>query len=137
LLVLNDTKVFPARLRGVKASGGRVEVLLIEQSAAALALARGNLARLGAAPNIRLLAGDATRLGPARSAYDLIFLDPPYRSGLATPTLAALREGWLAEGARIVVELAAMDELPPSAGYALEQERRYGAARFVFLRPAA
>jgi len=30
LLVLNDTKVFPARLRGTKASGGRVEVLLIE-----------------------------------------------------------------------------------------------------------
>jgi S-adenosylmethionine:tRNA ribosyltransferase-isomerase len=31
LLVLNDTKVFPARLRGTKASGGRVEVLLLEQ----------------------------------------------------------------------------------------------------------
>ena len=33
LLVLNDTKVFPARLRGTKASGGRVEVLLLEQFA--------------------------------------------------------------------------------------------------------
>jgi len=31
LLVLNDTKVFPARLRGTKASGGQVEVLLIER----------------------------------------------------------------------------------------------------------
>ena len=30
LLVLNDTKVFPARLRGTKESGGRVEVLLLE-----------------------------------------------------------------------------------------------------------
>ena len=30
LLVLNDTKVFPARLCGVKASGGIVEVLLLE-----------------------------------------------------------------------------------------------------------
>lgn len=30
LLVLNDTKVFPARLRGTKASGGRAEVLLLE-----------------------------------------------------------------------------------------------------------
>ncbi len=30
LLVLNDTKVFPARLRGAKASGGIVEVLLLE-----------------------------------------------------------------------------------------------------------
>ncbi len=31
LLVLNDTKVFPARLIGRKASGGRVEVLLLER----------------------------------------------------------------------------------------------------------
>ena len=31
LLVLNDTKVFPARLRGTKDSGGKVEVLLIER----------------------------------------------------------------------------------------------------------
>jgi S-adenosylmethionine:tRNA ribosyltransferase-isomerase len=30
LLVLNDTRVFPARLRGVKASGGRAEILLLE-----------------------------------------------------------------------------------------------------------
>ena len=31
LLVLNDTKVFPARLRGKKASGGKIEVLLLER----------------------------------------------------------------------------------------------------------
>jgi S-adenosylmethionine:tRNA ribosyltransferase-isomerase len=31
LLVLNDTKVFPARLHGTKSSGGEVEVLLLER----------------------------------------------------------------------------------------------------------
>ncbi|HXG52137.1 MAG TPA: tRNA preQ1(34) S-adenosylmethionine ribosyltransferase-isomerase QueA [candidate division Zixibacteria bacterium] len=31
LLVLNDTKVFPARLRGVKETGGAAEVLLLER----------------------------------------------------------------------------------------------------------
>ena len=31
LIVLNDTKVFPARLHGVKETGGKVEVLLLER----------------------------------------------------------------------------------------------------------
>jgi S-adenosylmethionine:tRNA ribosyltransferase-isomerase len=33
LLVLNDTKVYPARLRGIKDSGGKAEVLLLERFA--------------------------------------------------------------------------------------------------------
>jgi hypothetical protein len=35
-----------------------------------------------------------------------------------------------------VVELAATDELQFPEGYALERERRYGSAKFLFLRPA-
>jgi S-adenosylmethionine:tRNA ribosyltransferase-isomerase len=31
LVVINDTKVFPARLRGTKPTGGRVEILLVER----------------------------------------------------------------------------------------------------------
>jgi S-adenosylmethionine:tRNA ribosyltransferase-isomerase len=34
LLVRNETRVIPARLRGVKASGGQIEVLLVERTAA-------------------------------------------------------------------------------------------------------
>jgi 16S rRNA (guanine966-N2)-methyltransferase len=118
------------------ASRGAAEVWLVDQGRQALALAAANLARLGAPANVRLVDRDATRLGPARQAFDLVFLDPPYRSGLAAPALAGLAEGWLAPGARIIVELAAAEDLSPPEGYALEQERRYGAARFVFLRAA-
>jgi S-adenosylmethionine:tRNA ribosyltransferase-isomerase len=32
LLVVNDTKVFPARLRATKPTGGRVEILLVERA---------------------------------------------------------------------------------------------------------
>lgn len=119
------------------ASRGAAEVLLVDDDARALKLARANLEQLGASDRVRLIVRDATRLGAAPQRFDLAFLDPPYRSGLALPALAALRQGWLAADARVVVEADAKEGLAPPSGYALEQERRYGAARFVFLRPAA
>jgi S-adenosylmethionine:tRNA ribosyltransferase-isomerase len=41
LLVVNDTRVIPARLYGVKPSGGRVEVLLVQPIPAAPSVGRG------------------------------------------------------------------------------------------------
>jgi 16S rRNA (guanine966-N2)-methyltransferase len=118
-------------------SRGAAEVVLIDNDREALTLAEANIARLRAQSEVRLLARDATLLGPAPRAFDLAFLDPPYRSGLAAAALAGLaRNGWLAEGARIVVELAAKDEPVLPAGYTLDRERRYGSARFLFLRAA-
>ncbi len=115
-------------------SRGAAAVLLIENDPEALRLAKANLARIGAPPQARLMAGDAARLGPAPQRFDLAFLDPPYRSGLALPALRGLQDGWLAPGARVVVELAAKEGIEVPAGFAVEQERRYGAARFTFLR---
>ena len=121
---------------GIEAcSRGAAGVLLIESDPEALRLASANLARVGAPPHVRLMAGNAARLGAAPQRFDLVFLDPPYRSGLALPTLAGLRDGWLAPGARIVVELAARETLDLQGGFDVEQERRCGTARFVFLRP--
>jgi len=122
---------------GIEAcSRGAAEVVLIESDPEALQLAKANLARLGSPANLRLQAGDAARLGAAPQPFDLVFLDPPYRSGLALPALESLRRGWLAADARVIVELAANETLDPPDDLVLERERRYGAARFWFLRPA-
>jgi 16S rRNA (guanine966-N2)-methyltransferase len=118
-------------------SRGADEVLLVENDRAALQLAQANLAHIGSPASVQLLARDATRLGPAPRPFDLVFLDPPYRSGLAGAALRGLlRDGWLAADARIVVELAATDDLELPDGYSLERERRYGSAKFLFLRPS-
>ena len=116
-------------------SRGAAEVVLVEHDRAALEVAEANVARLGAPAGVRLLARDASLLGPAPHPFDLIFLDPPYRSGLAGATLEALsRGGWPAADARVIVELGATEDLDPPAGYTLERERRYGSAKFLFLR---
>jgi 16S rRNA (guanine966-N2)-methyltransferase len=121
---------------GIEAgSRGAAEVLLIENDPEALQVAKANLARLGGPAHLRLQAGNAARLGAAPQPFDLVFLDPPYRSGLALPALEGLRRGWLAADARVIVEQAANEAVDPPDGFVLEQERRYGAARFWFLRP--
>ena len=118
-------------------SRGAAEVVLVEDDRAALRVAEANVARLGAPASVRLLARDATSLGSASHPFDLIFLDPPYRSGLAGATLEALLQGgWLAADARVIVELGATEDLDLPAGYTLERERRYGSAKFLFLRPS-
>jgi 16S rRNA (guanine966-N2)-methyltransferase len=119
-------------------SRGAREVVLVDNDNAALRLARANLERIGAPPSVRLLARDATRLGPTAHPFDLVFLDPPYRSGLAGAALEGLRrDGWLGAEALVTLELAATEDLRLPHGYTLERERRYGSAKFLFLRPSA
>ena len=117
-------------------SRGAAEVVLVDADQLALRLAKANIARLGSPANVKVMAGDAARLREPPGQFDLVFLDPPYRSGLAAPALERLRHGWLADDARLVVELAAREDLAVPETYQIEQERRYGAARFLFLRAA-
>jgi 16S rRNA (guanine966-N2)-methyltransferase len=55
---------------------------------------------------------------------------------LGETTLARLRPGgWIAEDALIVFECGA-DEAPATTGFDLLDERVYGAAKVLFLKPA-
>ncbi len=56
-----------------------VEVLAIERSLGALAVAFGNVRRLGLADRVHLLAGDLFEpLGAVRAGLDLVVANPPY-----------------------------------------------------------
>ena len=94
-----------------------------------------NIKALGEASRTRLLAVDATAPPRSDGPYDLVFLDPPYRSDLAAPALEALaRTGWLSPDALVIVELEARSDFEPPASFEALEERRYGAGRLVFLR---
>ena len=67
-----------------------------------------------------------------REAPHLRFRQIEYRSGLAAPALEALTAaGWLAPRALAIVEIAAKEPFSPPAGFAMIDERRYGAAKLV------
>jgi 16S rRNA (guanine966-N2)-methyltransferase len=95
---------------------------------------------LGLGGVTRIFRRDATRLGPAHPnpPFGLIFVDPPYRKGLAEAALASLRDGgWLLPDALVVVEEAADAGFAPPPGYAEIERRRYDDTEFTFLRSEA
>jgi 16S rRNA (guanine966-N2)-methyltransferase len=116
-------------------SRGAAGVVFIENNRAALAALRANIATLGEEQHADIISGDATAPPRAPAPVALAFLDPPYGKGLAVKALVALADaGWLAAGALCVVEMAAKERIEPPPGFSSLDERRYGAARLVFLR---
>ena len=114
---------------------GAAEAVFIERDPEAIAVLRRNVAALGESAHAEIVPGDAARPPRARLKCAVAFVDPPYRSGLAAPALEALdRADWLAPDALAIVELGVREQLAPPAGFALLDERVYGAARLVFLR---
>jgi 16S rRNA (guanine966-N2)-methyltransferase len=110
----------------------------LERDRDARAALLGNATKLGEVPRCAILAADALHPPRATSACDLVFLDPPYDQDIAAPALQALAAaGWIASGALIVVEVRARQAFLPPEGFALLDERRYGAARLIFLRRLA
>lgn len=119
-------------------SRGASRAVFVDDLAAARALIRQNVAALGLGGQATVWRRDATRLGACPGEpFDVVFLDPPYRSGLAAAALASARAGgWLAPGAVVVLELAA-DEAPPRADWlTLADRRRYGDTQIlIFTAP--
>ncbi|MFO1058953.1 MAG: 16S rRNA (guanine(966)-N(2))-methyltransferase RsmD [Dongiaceae bacterium] len=114
-------------------SRGAAHATFLEDAPAAIAAIRANIAVLGEGRRTTLRRADATRPPPAPAdpgtmPCDLVFLDPPYGSGLALPALAALAAaGWVADRALAIVETGA-GETPgePPAGFAVGDSRRHG-----------
>jgi 16S rRNA (guanine966-N2)-methyltransferase len=121
---------------GIEAlSRGAARAVFIETDRAALRALRQNLAALDEEDSADVISGDATRPPRAPFACAVAFLDPPYRSGLAAPALTALAAmGWLTARALAVVEIAADEAFSPPDGFTIVDERKYGAARLMFLR---
>lgn len=109
-------------------SRGAAEALLVESDANVAAALGNNLATLGIGDDrARAICSEVMRFltGPS-CPFDLVFLDPPFRQGLAAPCCAALADGWLAEDAWIYVETENGLTLQAPTDWALHREVRAG-----------
>jgi len=121
---------------GIEAlSRGAASCLFVEQDRAALDALRANLAKLGAAGDVR--ATSVMSLGPAPAPLDLLLLDPPYGSGAGAVALDKLaRLGWIGAQSWVSVETAFNEEVRVS-GFEIDAERVHGKARITLLRLAS
>lgn len=114
---------------GIEAlSRGAECAVFVERRRDALQVIRENLEACGMTDKARVVNGDAMSYLKSGEKFDLIFLDPPYASGLLEQALEEIvRFDICRRHGIIVAESAADKTLPPLAGpYALYREYRYG-----------
>ena len=112
------------------ASRGAERVVMIERDCAALEALEKNRAVLGAS-QVSILRADALAwLANDRESFDLIFIDPPFDSGLAEGVLADLAVH-LKPGGQAYVEQGAEVKAPP--GFIIHRSGRAGRSHFALL----
>jgi 16S rRNA (guanine966-N2)-methyltransferase len=112
------------------ASRGAERVVMIERDRAALEALEKNRAVLGAS-QVSILRADALAwLAKDRESFDLIFVDPPFDSGLAEGVLADLAVH-LKPGGQAYVEQGAEVRAPP--GFIIHRSGRAGRSHFALL----
>ena len=115
-------------------SRGLAHATFMEQHPAALGILKTNIHDLGLAASCTVLKADATKPPPALAPCDLVFMDPPYNQGMVVPCLESLlKSRWISPSATIVAEVAAAETITLPPGFALADERRYGAAKILIL----
>ena len=114
---------------GIEAlSRGADSAVFVEQRKDALQAVRENLETCGLSDRARVVSGDAMSYLKSGEKFDLIFLDPPYASGLLEQALEDIARFDICRRHGIIVAESAADKtLPPLGGpYSIYREYRYG-----------
>ena len=119
---------------GIEAlSRGARECVFVDSSNESLRLVKENLRRCGA--RARTECCDALGFLRRREGFDLIFIDPPYDSGLAAEAVEAVKEfDILSKGGIMIVESRRDAALPATeTGYGSEKVYRYGKIKITVI----
>ncbi|MHB1585550.1 MAG: 16S rRNA (guanine(966)-N(2))-methyltransferase RsmD [Acidiferrobacteraceae bacterium] len=114
-------------------SRGASEAVFVECDHRTAANLEHNIAMLDAA-GARVVEADALSfLQRPEHPFDIVFVDPPFSSGLLEPVLAALAGGWLKATALVYVESALTPEALITPGFDTIKDKSAGAVRYRLL----
>jgi 16S rRNA (guanine966-N2)-methyltransferase len=112
------------------ASRGAARVVMVERERTALETLQANRSLLGATQVEVQRADGVTWLAGSAEQFDLVFLDPPFDSGLVDTLLAGLG-GHLKAGAYVYVEQG--DYITAPKGFIMHRTGRAGKSHFALL----
>ena len=96
-----------------------------------------NAYNLNLQKKIDAFCANATTPPKAKESSDIIFLDPPYNSGISAPTLLALeKRGWISNKTTIFVETSSKEELKTPDSYVVSDVRNYGTTKVSTIKKA-
>ena len=119
-------------------SRGAAHVTFIEKAPGNLAVLQANIEACSADDYCDVLAADALAPPRVQEACDLVFMDPPYGRELWRNSVDALIEsGWINGNGICCIELGRRESFELPSGFALLDDRNYGAARVAVLKRRA
>ena len=124
------------------ASRGAAEVVLVEREAALVERLSEAIAALGAnGVTVRHVDALAYLQAPAPTPFDVVFVDPPFGTGLASAACAALAavgptNRWLAPEAEVYVETAVGAPIIWPSNWRVLREKEAGKVRYYLATPA-
>jgi len=116
-------------------SRGAGETVFVEKDPAAVAHLRDNIEHL-ACDGATVVAADALRyLRGEPRAFDIVWLDPPFGEFDLSILCTLLGSGWLADGARIYLEMSRHDDLPAlPPGWVVDRDKTAGQVRYALAK---
>lgn len=127
---------------GIEAlSRGAEEVIFIDSNRRCVETIRKNLKALNVVHNVRVIRSDAIKaireFGKAGRSFDLIFLDPPYYSGMIEKALIEMNRYGIINNFGVVVSHHFKKEKVPESvgGLYLNRQNSYGDKLISFYKP--
>lgn len=114
-------------------SRGAAHATFVETSRLALRALRQNIEKCRQTDNADIRETDIMHLPDSRTPVDFVFLDPPYKEGLAPLALNRLRtSNWIGPATKIVVETSASERLELDDALNITDRRQYGSTALHF-----
>lgn len=115
-------------------SRGAAYCTFVEKDRGALSALQRNIAAFSAGSRTEVRAQAAEYASPPTRPCDVLFMDPPYATGLAVMALGRLTDpAWVAPGGWLSIETSG-ERLDVPAGFGVEAERRFGKTYILLLR---